>query len=200
MKHTHRGDEIIEQASLYALGVLSADEARDFEAHVESGCLVCAAELEPARVVVSALGLAGPPLETPAIIRDKLLAQLAKTTTAPSPPSLMSAVTVRAAEGEWRQLFQGVSVKQLFADKEKGTVTSLYKVAPGAALPSHTHGDFEQCLIIEGDFHLNGEMFGPGDFTCSMAGSVHERSYSEHGALLLIVAGASYNMSPQPAA
>jgi anti-sigma factor ChrR (cupin superfamily) len=73
-------------------------------------------------------------------------------------------------------------------------------VSPGAGFPPHTHDGFEQCLIVEGDFHLNGEAFGAGDFTCAMAGSAHDLSYSENGALLLIVAGMSYQMPHQPVA
>ena len=91
-------------------------------------------------------------------------------------------------------------MKRLFADKQTGTVTSLFKFKPGAHTPRHMHAGIEQCLIVEGDFHLNDEVFGPGDFTCAMAGSVHEIAYSEKGALLLIVANESYTMSPdQPA-
>jgi len=196
MKHSDGGDQIIEQASLYALGALTAGESVDFEAHLEDGCAICAAEVEPSQRVAAALAMAVTPLDPPPAIRAMLLGQLAQTTVPPAARDL-SFVTVRADEGNWRQLFEGVSVKQLFADNERGTVTSLYKVAPGARIPNHTHEGFEQCLIIEGDFHLNDETYGPGDFTCAMPGSVHHVSYSERGALLLIVAGAGYNMSHQ---
>ena len=200
MKHTGDGDQINEQASLYALGALSAAEARDYAAHLQTGCAACAAELEPAQLVVTALGITGPEIDPPASVREKLLAKLARPTTSPVNLALDSFVTVRADDGEWRQLFEGVSVKQLFADEERGTVTSLYKVGPGGRIPTHSHEGFEQCLIIEGDFHLNDETYGPGDFTCALPGSTHRISYSEHGALLLIIAGAGYHMSPQPVA
>ena len=200
MKHTDRGAEVIEQASLYALGALLEDEARDFEAHLKTGCAECVAEVKPARLVVSALGLAALPLDPPAGVREKLLAQLSRTTTSAQSFALDSFVTIRANEGEWRQIFEGVSVKQLFADKERGTVTSLYKVGPGAHIPPHNHAGLEQCLILEGDFTLNDEVYGPGDFTCAMTGSAHEVSYSKGGALLLIVAAAGYHMSDRPTA
>ncbi|HXM34514.1 MAG TPA: cupin domain-containing protein [Pyrinomonadaceae bacterium] len=200
MKHTDRGDEIVEQVSLYALGALQEDEASAFEAHLETGCALCAAEVEPSRLVVTALGMAAPELDPPTAVRDKLLERLARTDTSPLSFALDSFVTVRAHEGEWRQIFEGVSVKRLFADQQRGTVTSLFKVRPGGSFPPHTHEGFEQCLIIEGDFHLNDETYGPGDFTCAMAGSVHNVSYSERGALLLIVASTGYSMSDQPVA
>lgn len=200
MKHTDRGAEVVGQASLYALGALLADEARDFEAHLESGCAECVAEVKPAQLVVWALGLAALPLDPPASVREKLLAQLTRTPTSAQSFAPDSFVTVRAHEGEWRQIFEGVSVKQLFADKDRGTVTSLYKVGPGARIPTHSHVGLEQCLVLEGDFNLNDEVYGPGDFTCAMAGSVHDVSYSQGGALLLIVAAAGYHMSDRPTA
>ena|SRR5450432_44470 len=200
MKHMAGSDQIIEQASLYALGALTVDEARDFAAHLETGCAVCVAEVQPSRLVVTALGMANPPLDPPAVVREKLTSQMARPATAPLSPALDCFVTVRADEGEWDQIFEGISVKQLFADEERGTVTSLYRVAPGARIPSHNHGGFEQCLIIEGDFHLNDQTYGPGDFTCALPGSRHQVSYSEQGALLLILAATGYNMSPQPVA
>jgi len=199
MKHTDGGTEISGQASLYALGALPTGEIRDFEAHLETGCEECAAELEPARFVVAALGLAAKPQEPPAHIRERLLQRLAQASAAPSVPT-NSFVTIRAQEGEWREVFKGVTVKQLFADQERGTVTSLFRVGPGAHIPPHNHAGLEQCLILEGDFSLNGEVYGPGDFTCAMQGSAHDLSYSKSGALLLIVAAAGYRMSAHPTA
>jgi len=199
MRHTDGGTEIIERASLYALGALLEDEARDFEAHLETGCAQCVSEVRPAHLVVSALGLAALPLDPPAAVREKLLARL-RTNSSPQKFALDSFVTIRANEGEWRQIFEGVSVKQLFADKERGTVTSLYKVGAGARIPPHNHAGLEQCLIIEGDFILNDEEYGPGDFTCALTGSTHEVSYSNRGALLLIVAAAGYQMADRPMA
>lgn len=198
MKHLDCGTEITEQASLYALGALLEDEAREFEAHLLTGCAECVAEVTPARFVVSALGLAALPIAPPAAAREKLLARLPVGKSMPA--ALDSFVTIRADEGEWRQIFEGVSVKRLFADKERGTVTSLYKVGAGAHIPPHNHAGLEQCLIIEGDFTLNDEEYGPGDFTCALTGSSHEVSYSNRGALLLIVAAAGYQMSDRPMA
>jgi len=159
----------------------------------------CLAEVEPSRLVVTALGLAVPAVDPPVGVREKLLAQLRPAGATPQ-QAFDSFVTVRADEGEWREMFEGISVKQLFEDATRGTVTSLYRVGPGAGFPSHDHDGFEQCLIIEGDFHLNDQTYGPGDFTCALPGSTHQVSYSENGALLLIVAAAGYHMSHQPGA
>jgi anti-sigma factor ChrR (cupin superfamily) len=143
--------------------------------------------------------MAGAEIDPPAGVRARLLSQLAPPPASPDAHA-EDFVTVRAGEGEWHQLFEGVSVKRLFVDEERNTVTSLFRVSPGAGFPPHTHDEFEQCLILEGDFHLNGEAFRAGDFTCAMAGSAHDHSYSENGALLLIVAGMGHQMAHQPVA
>jgi anti-sigma factor ChrR (cupin superfamily) len=76
-------------------------------------------------------------------------------------------------------------------------VTSLYKLLPGAHVPMHTHAGVEQCLVIEGDFHVNDEVLGPGDFTCAMTGSIHETVFTRGGTTLLIVAQQGYEMAHQ---
>lgn len=190
--NNHSPDQITEQASLYVLGALNQTEARAFEEHLEAGCETCEAELRPLQSVVTALGLAASGIEPPAGARAKLLGRMANASITQTPqPELNPFFTLRANEGEWQELSAGISIKQLFVDDQKNTVTSLFKFAPGAHAPFHKHGGVEQCLILEGDFHFNDDIYGPGDFTCAMPGSIHDDAYSERGALLLIVAAAA---------
>lgn len=199
MKHDQIEDNIVERASLYALGALSEIETRAFEEHLAAGCEVCEAEVGPFQSVVSAMGFAAPDIQPPASAREKLFASLAQTTASPAPaPDFF--FTLRAKEGEWKESFPGIHIKQLFIDEKTGTVTSLFKLKPGAHAPLHRHDGIEQCLVLEGDFHVNDEVLGPGDFTSAMPGSVHHTAYTEGGALLLIVAQATYTMSNQPTA
>jgi len=192
MNRNHAPDQISEQASLYALGALSQTEARAFEEHLDVGCDVCEAELRPLQSVVTALGLAASGNEPPPSAREKLLGRIAETAHSQNPQTELSPFfTMRANEGEWRELAPGIVIKQLFVDDKKGTVTSLFKFAPGSHAPFHKHGGVEQCLVLEGDFHFNDEVYEQGDFTCAMPGSVHDDAYSERGALLLIVAAAA---------
>ncbi len=195
MIHSIAEEENVTQATLYALGALSQHEARAFEEHLAGGCEACAAEVGPFQTVVSTLGLAAPEVEPPAGVRERLLSQLPKATRDEAPKVDPSFLTVRADEGEWRAVTDGLSIKRLFVDKKAGTVTSLFKFKPGARAPRHMHEGVEQCLVLEGDFGLNNQKYGPGDFTCAMEGSVHEPAFTETGALLLIVAGAGYTSS-----
>ena len=188
--------ETIEHASLYALGALNQNEARAFEEHLKIGCEACESELQPFRSVVSLLGSAATEVEPPAGAREKLMTLLAETATkSASTLDVNSFLTLRANEGEWCEASAGILVKRLFLDKKSGAVTSLFKFAPGVRVPRHHHSGVEQCLVLEGDFQVNNEKFGPGDFSCAMPGSVHESIYSEGGALVLIVAHEAYQMS-----
>jgi len=199
MKHTQADDKLIEQAVLYTLRALNQHEARAFEEHLAAGCAVCADEVGPLESVVTALGFGTTEAEPPVSVREKLLTQIAQSATAVTAKMEdVSFVTVRAGEGEWQPIAEGVSAKTLFADQNTGTVTSLFKFMPGAHAPRHMHAGNEQCLIVEGDFRFAGETFGPGDYTCALTGSVHEDAWSEKGALLLIVANASYTMAAEP--
>jgi anti-sigma factor ChrR (cupin superfamily) len=196
MNLNHTVDEIAERASLYAIGALSQNEARAFEEHLAAGCEACEAELRPFQSVITALALAAPEDEPPASAREKLMARMAETSASKSTkPDVSQFFTVRANEGQWLEGHPGIMIKQLFVDEKTGTVTSLFKFAPGAHAPIHKHDGIEQCLVLEGDFCVNDESFGPGDFTSAMPGTVHHTAYSKRGALLLIVAQAGYQMS-----
>lgn len=194
MKHSVADDEIREQLALYALGALSQQEARVVEHHLAEGCEVCASELQTFESVVEALGFAALPATPPAGVRAKLISELVGETKAVSPPlrEALKNYSLRANEGQWTETAQGVFEKHLFSDERRGTVTTLIKMMPGIKLPSHRHEGLEECLVIEGDFHVGSEEFGPGDFRCAMAGTIDETPFSINGALLLIVSQGSH--------
>jgi putative transcriptional regulator len=194
MKHSMADKQIQEELAAFALGSLSPPEARIIESHLKEGCEVCQAGLEPFASVVTALALASPPAIPAASVREKLLSRLAKEAESvlarPTRPQadLKQFYAVRSDEGDWREACPGILEKRLFADRDRGTVTSLLKIAPGVYLPNHKHLGIEECLVIEGDFQVNGESFGPGDYRCAMPESIDESAYSINGAVLLIIA------------
>ncbi|HEU4932742.1 MAG TPA: cupin domain-containing protein [Pyrinomonadaceae bacterium] len=194
MKHSVADDELRAQLALYALGALSQQEARVVEHHLAEGCEVCAAQLQPFESVVEALGFAVLPATPPAGVRAKLISRLAEETQAVSPPlhEAIKKYSLRANEGHWKETAPGLFEKHLFTDERRGTVTTLIKMLPGIKLPSHRHVGLEECLVIKGDFHVGGEEFGPGDYRCSMAGTIDETPFSMNGALLLIVSQGSH--------
>ena len=202
MNHTVGGDEIRESASLYALGALSQHEARAFEEHLAEGCEACEDELRSFEEVTEALAFASAEAAPPAGAREKLLGQLAQNGSAQkSAAAIFDAMgdreflIVREDDGSWQEVFEGIFIKPLFVDRGRGTMTSLYKFLPGATIPSHPHSGVEECYVLEGDFEAaNGEVLGPGDYTCAPAGSIHQTVRTKNGALVLIIQQASREM------
>jgi anti-sigma factor ChrR (cupin superfamily) len=200
MKHSFTEDEEMEErAALYALGALSHHEARAFEEHLTEGCPTCAALLKDYEQTVTQLAFDAPEAMPPAGAREKLMARLASEAgpTSPAPTSQhdrSQPLTVRADEGKWFEMCEGVLCKQLFADPTRKTVTTLLKLNPGARMPMHRHRGIEECYVIEGDVSANNQHLTTGDYTCAMEGSIHHPISTVNGALLLIVAPESYEV------
>lgn len=201
MNHMVGGDEIRERASLYALGALSQHEARAFEEHLAEGCEACEDELRSFEEVAGALAFATPAVPPPAGAKEKLLEQLAQNGSARKAAAIFDALgdreflIVREDQGSWQEVSEGIFIKPLFMDRGRGTMTSLYKFLPGAQIPQHPHSGVEECYVLAGDFEAaNGEVLGPGDYTCAPAGSVHQTARTKNGALVLIIQQASHEM------
>ena len=195
MSHTTVDEEAAGRAALYALGALEGYEAREFEEHLAAGCEACAAELREFETVAGDLALAAPEAEPPASVRARLLSLVSEENDggesgAGASPGFL---VLRASEGRWRPTDDaGVSFKLLFADRERGTVTTLVRMEPGSRIRSHRHLGVEQCLVLEGDVRSGAIGMTAGDFNCSMPGSVHEELVTDGGALLLLVSPEHY--------
>lgn len=196
--HRFSDEEMMEMASLYALGALSQWEAHAFEKHLSEGCDQCSTELQGFRAATQSLALGTPEAEPPAHVRSQLLSLVAqegapsRSEALPDDPSRML-FTLRADEGSWLEAAKGISIKHLFTDPQNGMVTTLVRMKPGTRIPLHKHRGIEQCYVIEGDFHAANQKLGPGDFHCAPAGSVHEPVYTVEGALVLIIAPQDYD-------
>lgn len=182
-------DQMKEHALLYALGTLTQNEARVFEDHLAGGCRTCAIELRDSEALTRSLAFSGAEVAPPPQVFERLLGFVAEAEfPAPAAPHLPGQLTtVRKDEGDWIESSPGVLVKRLFQNQETGTFTSLVHMLPGAVGTLHRHPGIEECIILEGDFHVAGSRLGPGDFHVAGAGSLHEKPYSIGGALLLIV-------------
>jgi anti-sigma factor ChrR (cupin superfamily) len=200
MKHQVALDEMVEVAASYALGALSQQEARAFENHLAEGCQTCREELASFEATLTTLASAEESEAPDSRVRDELLARfrdeaLTNETAAKDLGSdAQTFVSIRGSEGEWRQLREGVLVKQLYVDRASGITTSLVRMEPGAFLPMHQHQGVEQFYIIEGDCSVRGEVLGPGDYHRAAAGSIHERTFTVGGTLFLLVAPKKYEI------
>lgn len=191
MKHSIADDHLKEDLALYALGALSQFEARALEQHLADGCEVCESELKPFESVVESLAFASPSVAPPAELRQKLASLLAEETSSPMKEALKF-YSLRANEGAWRETAAGVLEKELFVDPIKGTVTTLIRMKPGTRCPSHRHIGTEECLVLEGDFHVNDEVFRAGDYRSAPPNSIDQFPSSIDGNLLLIVSHGGY--------
>lgn len=198
MKHEHPTDETRELAAIYALGALDREEARDFEAHLREGCPLCEAELLAFQGVVGLLGYSAPEARPRPEVRDRLLAWVGAEATAsrrqgqPEGREVAAAqpglVFVRASEGEWQKTgIEGVTVKRLFVDPVRRSVTMLVRMEPGTVIPRHRHVEAEELYMLEGDGHIAGHVLRAGDYAQAEAGSIHDVTYTEGGCLFLLL-------------
>ena len=61
----------------------------------------------------------------------------------------------------WKSMASGL--KRLKLDAGSGLETELYRIAPGARIPRHTHAGGEYTLVVAGGFTDERGSFGPGD-------------------------------------
>lgn len=96
------------------------------------------------------------------------------------------AVTVRANEGEWRELAPGVTLKLLNGDAASGWMTAFIRMSPGSSLAAHSHALTEECLVVEGEILIGGHRVSAGDLHVAQAGTLHDAVRSPRGALMLV--------------
>lgn len=186
-------EETRERAALYALGQLTIEDALAFERHLAEGCEVCLAEVTAFEEVYAQIALTAPAAAPSPQVRERIISQLGQTqepraakSSVPDEGSAQT-LTVFAEEGEWQELSEGVFIKKLYTDERKGTVTTLFKMLPGAHAQPHKHLGVEECFVLEGDFHVGDLVLGRGDYHMAEEGSIHQDLYSEKGNLLLII-------------
>jgi anti-sigma factor ChrR (cupin superfamily) len=91
---------------------------------------------------------------------------------------------VKVKDLPWRPTrFPGIEQKILMQDPERGLLTALVRMAPGAKLPFHEHADIEQSYILEGSLvDDEGNEVGPGEYIWRPAGHRHA-AWSPRGCL-----------------
>ncbi|MCK6451554.1 MAG: cupin domain-containing protein [Alphaproteobacteria bacterium] len=81
--------------------------------------------------------------------------------------------------------FPGVEQKLLLRDEERGLITALIRMAPGARLPLHEHVDIEQTYVLEGSLADDeGNDITAGNYIWRPKGHTHV-AWSPKGALLI---------------
>lgn len=147
--------------------------------------------------------------EPPSALKDKILSlavrESAVEATAVAPGAISGQkreaakfFTLRHEEGEWIETgLPGVSYKKLFADQQRAYITTLLRLQPGATYPTHQHGGYEECLVLEGDVRSGEVRLRRGDYQRMTGGSLHHALQTDAGCLLLIIASEENEMVPE---
>lgn len=215
--HEFLDDDLRDLASLYVLGALEDDEAREYRLHLP-GCGACRDEVESLALTAARLTFAAPRLtprpelwsrvldrirsteapheESPAVsppARPIVQRQVWKSwTSAPSPlPGSGTGsgfLDAVADAGAFEPTdIDGIVVRRLAVDRAKEQVTMLVRMAPGTSYPAHRHGGAEECFVVQGDLHVGDRHMHSGDFQRAERGTVHPIQTTDGGCTLLIV-------------
>lgn len=102
-------------------------------------------------------------------------------------PTLGGSTYVRPSDMDWKPTrFDKVSIKVLYENAERGEMTCLLKLEPGAHIPFHKHPEIEQSLVLEGSVEDHDGVAIAGDYVWRKPGSLHE-NHSPGGAILFAV-------------
>ncbi len=173
--HARADEETSDHAALYLLGGMRAEEASDFEKHLHV-CPPCRKQVSSLRPLVDDLVLAGPEVEPPAGLRERVLAKARGT----------SYTKLAEAERAWLPAgVPGVELCQLWLDAANERQTILIRMEAGAALPHHEHGGTEECYVIRGDLRDGDLLLRAGDYIRFERGTRHS-IFSQAGCLLLV--------------
>lgn len=190
-----------EQASLYALGALTAAEKQDFEATLrlqpELRSLV-----RSLQSTAEALARSVPPVAPPPELRARVLRSAGAPALPQSVPFTRPAVDpafffVAANDSSgWKELpVRGAFIKLLSADRERGYAVLLGRLEAGVRYPAHSHQSPEEIFLLTGDLTIAGRRLEPGDFHHSGAGTEHPVNYSERGCTLLAVLSLEHDLA-----
>lgn len=90
--------------------------------------------------------------------------------------------TVRDDAAAWPELAPGIRRRVLW--QHAGQAAMLYHAQPGAALPLHTHGHDEECLMLQGELFLDDVLLQPGDYQLAPAGTAHRITQTDTGVVI----------------
>lgn len=93
-----------------------------------------------------------------------------------------TAFTVRDADAGWPEYAPGIRRRVLW--QRGGQAALLYHAQPGAAVPQHTHGHDEECLMVQGELFLDDLLLQEGDYQLAPAGTGHRITQTDTGVVI----------------
>jgi anti-sigma factor ChrR (cupin superfamily) len=172
-------EEWLARAEVFAVSALEGAELAQFEAHLAAGCAVCEEKVRETAEVIAQLSESLEQHAPPSAVKTRIFAEIDKD----NPGHLF----VHAQEGEWREIAPGIDAKVLAMDETRKRVSALMRMQKGARYADHRHALTEEMFVIEGSCYISGRLLKAGDYHRAEAGSVHLDSYTEEGALMLVI-------------
>lgn len=171
----HERDHV-DSVCLYAVQALPASEVPVVEAQI-AACADCRNDMEALRPVVDAF-VSWPTdvLRPSTSLWERLARRIAAETGLPALPA-----PARPAELQWEEAAPGITCKLLATDGEKGRVSMLVRIAPGAEYPPHTHAGVEELYMLEGELMVDDKKLYAGDYLRSEPGTTDRRVWTETG-------------------
>jgi anti-sigma factor ChrR (cupin superfamily) len=166
----------------FAVGALSATEAKDFASHL-AGCADCRTELDTLRpVIASFVGWPSDIMRPSASLWDRLSERIGGDRAA-----VESEGTRPSKRSEWKEAGPGISYKLLATDLATDRVSMLVRLAPGAEYPPHRHAGVEELHLLHGELMINDRKLYPGDYNRGEPGAVDTRVWSETGCTCVLM-------------
>lgn len=171
----HERDHV-DSVCLYVVQALPASEVPVVEARI-AACADCRNDIEALRPVVNAF-VSWPTdvLRPSTSLWERLARRIAVETGQPVLPA-----PARPSEPEWEEAAPGITCKLLATDAEKGRVSMLVRLAPGAEYPPHTHAGVEELYMLEGELMVDDKKLYAGEYLRSEPGTTDHRVWSETG-------------------
>jgi quercetin dioxygenase-like cupin family protein len=123
------------------------------------------------------------PAEVSESQRQRMRRRVGELISSRAPPGV---TTLRASDGEWRELNPLVRIKVLRIDAAAGNQTVLIRAAPGGILPRHRHNQDEEFIVLEGECRIGAMRLSAGDAHFAAAGSWHDDITTDSGVLVLL--------------
>lgn len=168
-----------DRAAEYVLGLLPPEE-HDAMARAASRDPALARDIEKWNEKLAPL-LDSPEVPPPPGLFDRIMGVIGSAT-------LPNTLTVRAGDGSWERLVEGVERKMLWHDQANGRSTFLIRAEPGSRFPAHDHDDDEECYVISGDLTFDTLTLHAGDYHLAKRGMRHPVGTTAGGCMILVTA------------
>ena len=129
--------------------------------------------------VIDELLTAIAPVAPPATLRARVLERVRAATLIPDGAPIRS-------DQAWKTLMPGIEIKILMIDERAHTKSFLLRAQPGASLPGHAHSDYEECLVLDGEFTMGDTTLCAGDFLLGTPGRPHPEAHTRTGVLVYL--------------